>query len=154
MEIVSVGRNRKILRDICIVVGSRRSHFYYLAKEFGFLHGFLCPCSCVQVSGFFLQKVVGNHAEFQTCATAKEQNLVSFGNIEQFFHQCFGLIHHRLEILTAMAYLHQGKTAVVKFKARLSRCLNHFAGQYRRSSIEIVLFHNLFFYSMYSLKYQ
>ena len=72
VQIVSISRNTPSLWNEGIVGVSRRSHLYYLTKQFGLLHSFLSPNTSVQVGSFLNQEVVRNHAELQRSTATKE----------------------------------------------------------------------------------
>ena len=82
MEIVHIGRYRIIFRNVSISGFSRRGNLYNLAKTFGFLHGFLCPHTRIEVSGLLFEEVERYHAEFQTCTTSQEQHRIAFRNVK------------------------------------------------------------------------
>ena len=82
VEIICVCRDCVIFWDISICSFSRGSNFYNFTKPFSFFHCFLSPHTSVQVSSFFFQEVIRNHAELHTSTSTQEQYRITFGDIE------------------------------------------------------------------------
>ena len=140
MEIISVLRNLVLGRDV------RRAGCYFdgLTETLGFLEGFLAPYTGVQVRCLLLQQVKRHHAELQARTATKEQHAVSLRDIQQLFHQCLCLVHHRLEILRAVRDLQNRQTFSLKIDHGFRRLFDHFLRQDTRSCVKIVLLHVLF----------
>ena len=143
MEIVRICGNDKVLGDVGIVVRCAAGHFHHLAKELGLLHGLLGPHARIQVGSLLLQEIVGNTAEFRAGTACQENHLIACRHVQQFLGEGNCLVHHGLEILCAMAYLHQTQACTIEFQTGCCRCFNHFAGQYAGARIKIIHFHNV-----------
>ena len=141
MEIISISRHNKILRYISICRFCRRSHLNHFSKEFSLLDSFLSPHTCIEISSLLLKEVVRYLAELKTCSTSKENNSISFRDVEQFLEKRYSLINNRLEIFSSVADFHQRESRTIKIQTSISRSLNHLTWKDRRSGIEIVLFH-------------
>ena len=81
MEVIRIGRNSIIFRDIRIRCFRRRCHFYDFAKRFRFLYCFLRPNTGIKISSFLFKEVERHHTEFQAGATTQEQYRIPFRNV-------------------------------------------------------------------------
>ena len=106
VEVIYISRNLIILGDIGVGCFSRRGYLNHFTERFSLFHGLLGPHTGIEVSCFLLQEIIGNHAEFQACATTQEEHRVAFGNIQKFLKESYSLVNHWLEILGTMADFH------------------------------------------------
>ena len=114
VEIVYIRRTCPSLGDKCIIGIGRRSHFYHIAKQLGFLHRLLCPYASIEVCSLVDKEVVRYHTEFKRGTTTKENHGIAFRHLKELLYKSYSFVNYRLEILCTMAYLHQGKTRTLK----------------------------------------
>ena len=86
VEILRIRCKGVVLGDVRVVFVFRRGYKVYFAEELRFFDGFRCPCTGVEVGGFFLQQVVGYHAELEARATAEEDDFVCLRHMKQLFN--------------------------------------------------------------------
>ena len=141
VEVVHIVGDDEALRNIVIGSVSRRSHLYHLSELLGLLDGFLGPDAGVQVGSLLVQEVHGSHAELQAGTAAQEQHAVALGHAQNLLEQSLSLVNHSLKILVAVTDLQDGEAGAIEIEDCLSRLLNHFARQDRRSCIKVVLLH-------------
>lgn len=114
VEIVYIRRTCPSLGDKCIIGIGRRSHFYHIAKQLGFLHRLLCPYASIEVCSLVDKEVVRYHTEFKRGTTTKENHGIAFRHLKELLYKSYSFVNYRLEILCTVAYLHQGKTRTLK----------------------------------------
>ena len=139
VHVISVLRNLVVRGDERVVLVRATGHFHCFAEALGLFECFLGPNTCVQVCSLLLQQIIGQHAELQACAAAKENDAVALRNAQQLFHQCFGFVHYGLEILGSVRDLQNTQAVAFKIEYGFSRLFDYFLRQDARSCIEIIL---------------
>ena len=107
MEVVRIGGYGIVFGDEGVVGVGGRGHFRHFAKQLGFFHCLLGPGACVEVGSLVLQEVVGYHTELQAGAAAEEEDAVAVRYLEQLLEEGARFVHDGLEVLGAVADLHQ-----------------------------------------------
>ena len=142
VQVVQILGNGETLRDVGEVAVLGRSQNLHFAVTLGLLDGLLRPYARIHVAGLLAEEV-GSHLIEEGARTAADvEDLVVVGNREQLAEKTVGLLHHGIEILRAVGDRENRKPRSVEVKNCLGGLFDHLVGQDRRSSIEIVLFHN------------
>ena len=142
VEVVDVGGDGEVLRDIVVVGSLGGSHYVNFAEELGLLDGLVGPCAGVYVCGLLFEQVEGDHSELGACAAAEEEHVVALGKLEKLLDQRGGLVDHCLELLAAVADLEQAQACAGEVDYGVCRILDGVGRQDAGACIEIVLFHD------------
>ena len=141
MDVLGVGGELQVRRDIGKILVLGTGDDVHGAEQLGFLDRFFRPGAGVDVVGLLAdEQVHGDHAELQAGAALQEHHAVVFRHAEQAADLGFGAIDHGLEVLGAVADLHDRQPDAVEVQQFRLRLFHHFLGQDRRTGIEIILF--------------
>ena len=142
MQVIQIGRNRIVFRDVIEILILGRGDHIRLAEQARLFDRLVGPYARIHVTGFFLKQVIRHLEKLGTGAAAQKQYFIVVGHLQQFAEKRFRFVVDRFEISGSVRNFKQGQTDTVKIKDGLGRILDRYAGQDGRPGAEIVFFHN------------
>ena len=143
MEVVGIGRDGPAFGNMVVSSAFRRSNHFNFAEQLGFLHGFVSPNACIQISGFLVEKVERNIAELGAGTATEEKNVVTFRNVVQLFPQSYGFVHNRFPFLGTVGDFDNRHSGSLEVFQSFDTGFNCGLRQFARAGIENMhFFHN------------